>query len=117
MDSPVKSAAGNPVDANPVATAIDGATGDWSMSGDAMRWSPELAERGPAGSELRSMEAAAVGLGSGLGLDMNGVRRLVSGALTSIGSVASEVVSEFRELTRGPVPEEPGDAGPESEDR
>ena len=26
-------------------TAIDGATGDWSMSGDAMRWSPELAER------------------------------------------------------------------------
>jgi len=28
---------------NPVAEAIDGATGDWSMSGDAMRWSPELA--------------------------------------------------------------------------
>ena len=29
---------------NPVTDAIDGATGDWSMSGDAMRWSPELAE-------------------------------------------------------------------------
>ena len=33
---------------NPVAEAIDGATGDWSMSGDAMRWSPDLAERRPA---------------------------------------------------------------------
>ena len=41
---------------NPVATAIDGATGDWSMSGDAMRWSPELAERGPAGGELRGLD-------------------------------------------------------------
>jgi hypothetical protein len=66
--------------ANPVATAIDGATGDWSMSGDAMRWSPELAERGPAGGD----------------------RRLVSGALTSIGSVANDVVTELRQLTRGP---------------
>ena len=27
--------------------------------------------------------------------------RLVAGALTSLGSVASEVVTEFRELTRG----------------
>ena len=29
---------------NPVAECIDGAVGDWSMSGDAMRWSPDLAE-------------------------------------------------------------------------
>jgi hypothetical protein len=85
---------------NPVAEAIDGATGDWSMSGDAMRWSPDLAERGPADGELRGLDVAA-GVGSGLGLDMNGVRRLVSGALSSLGSVASDVVSELRQLTRG----------------
>ena len=86
--------------ANPVAQAIDGATGDWSMSGDAMRWSPDLAEHGPANGELRGMDVAA-GFGSGLGLDMDGIRRLVSGALTSLGAVATDVVTEFRELTRG----------------
>jgi hypothetical protein len=85
---------------NPVAEAIDGATGDWSMSGDAMRWSPDLAAGGTAGSELRGLDAAA-GIGSGLGLDMTGMRRLVSGALNSLGNVASDVVNEFRQLTRG----------------
>jgi hypothetical protein len=85
---------------NPVTDAIDGATGDWSMSGDAMRWSPDLAEREMPAGELRGMDVAA-GLGAGLGLDMNGVRRLVSGALNSLGAVASDVVSEFRQLTRG----------------
>ena len=115
MDTPVKPAAENPVAPNPVATAIDGATGDWSMSGDAMRWSPDLAERGATGADSRALDAA-VGLGTGLGLDMNGVRRLVSGALTSIGSVASEVVSEFRELTRGPSSDDSA-AGPEPGER
>jgi hypothetical protein len=90
--------------ANPVAQAIDGATGDWSMSGDAMRWSPDLAEQGPTGGELHGIELASV-LGTGLGLDVSGMRRLVSGALTSLGTVASEVVndvvSEIRQLTRG----------------
>jgi hypothetical protein len=85
---------------NPVAEAIDGATGDWSMSGDAMRWSPDLAAHGQVGGELRGVDVAA-GIGSGLGLDMSGVRRLVSGALTSLGAVATDVVSEFRQLTRG----------------
>ena len=85
---------------NPVAQAIDGATGDWSMSGDAMRWSPELAEQGPSAAGLRAVDLAG-GLGAGLGLDATSVRRLVSGALTSIGSVASDVVSELRQLTRG----------------
>ena len=89
---------------NPVARSIDGATGDWSMSGDAMRWSPDLADQGPSDGELRGVEIAA-GLGSGLGLDVAGMRRLVSGALTSLGTVASEVVndvvSEIRQLTRG----------------
>ena len=89
---------------NPVAQAIDGATGDWSMSGDAMRWSPELAEQGPASAELRGMDVAG-GFGSGLGLDVEGIRRLVSGALTSLGAVATDVVTEFRELTRGPAPD------------
>jgi hypothetical protein len=85
---------------NPVAQAIDGATGDWSMSGDAMRWSPDLAARGPAEGELRGLDVAS-GMGAGLGLDMNGVRRLVTGALNSLGTVATDVVSELRQLTRG----------------
>ena len=93
---------------NPVSTAIDGATGDWSMSGDAMRWSPELAEQQGATGELRGIDVAA-GLGSGLGLDITGVRRLVSDALTSLGAVATDVVSELRQLTRGP-----SDGDPES---
>jgi hypothetical protein len=85
---------------NRVAEAIDGATGDWSMSGDAMRWSPDLAARGPSEGELRNLDVAT-GIGSGLGLDMNGVRRLVSGALSSLGAVANDVVTELRQLTRG----------------
>ena len=86
---------------DPVAESIDGATGDWSMSGDAMRWSPELAERGPVPGELGGVDVAA-GLGAGLGLDLEGLRRLVSGALTSLGTVATDVVGEFRQITRGP---------------
>jgi hypothetical protein len=95
---------------NPVAEAIDGATGDWSMSGDAMRWSPELAERGPGlgADQLRGLEVAA-GWGAGLGLDMDGVRRLVSGALNSLGSVANDVVTEIRQLTRGTSTDESSD--------
>lgn len=90
---------------NPVAEAIDGATGDWSISGDAMRWSPDLAERGADGDELRGLDAA-VGLGASVSLDLAGVRRLVAGALSSLGAVAGEVVTEFRELTRGPSSED-----------
>ena len=94
---------------DPVAQCIDGAVGDWSMSGDAMRWSPELAERGPsAGGGLLDGLDSAAGFGATLGLEMTGVRRLVSGALSSLGSVASDVVQELRELTRG---------GPEGDDR
>ena len=88
---------------NPVAECIDGAVGDWSMSGDAMRWSPDLAEGRPALGEaggLAGLDVAA-GFGSALALDMGGVRRLVSGAITSLGTVAGDVVQELRELTRG----------------
>jgi hypothetical protein len=85
-----------------VAQALDGATGDYAVSGDAMRWSPELAEQPgrSAGSGVPGMDVA-VGLGSVLGLDASGVRRLVSGALFSLTSAASDVVSELRSLTRG----------------
>lgn len=90
--------------ADPVAASIDGATGDWSVSGDAMRWSPELAERGPdAGPSgpLAGLDVAA-GLGAVLSLESGGVRRLVSGALSTLTVAASDVVHEIRELTRGP---------------
>ena len=94
--------------ADPVAESIDGATGDWSVSGDAMRWSPELAERGPdavPSGPLAGLEVAA-GLGAVLSLEAGGVRRLVSGALTTLTVAASDVVQELRELTRGPSPDD-----------
>ncbi len=92
-----------PVAADPVAASIDGATGDWSVSGDAMRWSPELADHGPETSgsgPLVGLDVAA-GLGAVLALEAGGVRRLVGGALTTLTVAASDVVQELRELTRG----------------
>ena len=96
---------------NPVTQAIDGATGDITMSGDAMRWSPELAEgraRQPA-EQFPGLDVAA-GLGSVLGLDGAGVRRLVSGAVNSLATVAGDVVSELRQLTRGGTADDDGEA-------
>ena len=87
---------------NPVATAIDGATGDWSISGDAMRWSPELAERCAGAGGLD----AAVGVGSGLGAGGGPGRRLVTGALPSLGTAADGVVPEVRQLPCGTSPGE-----------
>jgi hypothetical protein len=99
---------------NPVAEAIDGATGDLTMSGDAMRWSPELADgqARPSAASFPGLEVAA-GFGSLLGLDGAQVRRLVSGAVTSLTTVAGDVVSELRALTRGSDPddEEPPEPG------
>ena len=99
---------------NPVTESIDGATGDITMSGDAMRWSPELADGqaravdplAPGG--LPGVDVAA-GFGALLGLDAPGVRRLVSGAVTSLATVAGDVVAELRQLTRGTEDEEPVD--------
>lgn len=91
---------------DPVAESIDGATGDWSVSGDAMRWSPSLAERGPEDPTPPGTMAGldvAVGLGAVLGLEPAGVRRLVSGALGALTVAASDVVTELRQLTRGSV--------------
>ena len=95
---------------NPVAECIDGAVGDWSMSGDAMRWSPELAERGPSAAGIGGLDGLddGAGLGAVFGLEMTGMRRLVSGALNSLGSVANDVVQELRELTRGAGAEDGG---------
>ena len=94
-----------PVDPDPVAASIDGAIGDWSVSGDAMRWSPALAERGPESmpppGAMAGLDVAA-GLGTVLGLETGGVRRLVSGALSSLTVAATDVVEELRQLTRGP---------------
>ncbi|SHN68998.1 hypothetical protein SAMN05660350_01620 [Geodermatophilus obscurus] len=89
---------------NPVTESIDGATGDITMSGDAMRWSPELADGqaravGSPGA-LPGVDVAA-GFGALLGLDALGVRRLVTGAVTSLATVAGDVVAELRQLTRG----------------
>jgi hypothetical protein len=96
---------------DPVAEALDGATGDYGVSGDAMRWSPELAET-PSRSPVADMAGldVASGFGSVLGLDGAGVRRLVTGALVSLGSAAGDVVQELRQLTRGTsTPEDAGD--------
>ena len=90
---------------NPVTESIDGATGDITMSGDAMRWSPELADgqaRGVAAPGALPGVDVAAGFGALLGLDGPGVRRLVSGAVTSLATVAGDVVAELRQLTRGP---------------
>jgi len=97
---------------DPVAEALDGATGDYGVSGDAMRWSPELAEtpsRSSAG-ELSGLDVAS-GFGSVLGLDGAGVRRLVTGALVSLTSAAGDVVHELRQLTRGTSPEDDAEGG------
>lgn len=109
-----------PQDRDPVAASIDGAIGDWSVSGDAMRWSPALADRGPesmppAGA-LAGLDVAA-GLGAVLGLESGGVRRLVSGALSSLSVAASDVVQELRQLTRGPSSAEPAASSGDEPDR
>jgi hypothetical protein len=95
---------------DPVAEALDGATGDYGVSGDAMRWSPELAEAPSRGSssELPGLDVSP-GLGSVLGID-GGVRRLVTGALVSLTSAAGDVVHELRQLTRGTPPEDDAEA-------
>jgi hypothetical protein len=104
---------------NPVTESIDGATGDITMSGDAMRWSPELADGQaravgslPPGS-LPGVDVAA-GFGALLGLDAPGVRRLVSGAVTSLATVAGDVVAELRQLTRSADEDDEGDEDDEA---
>jgi hypothetical protein len=87
--------------ADPIAQALDGATGDYAVSGDAMRWSPELAGEATAPAGAFGGVEVAAGIGTVLGLDAAGVRRLVSSALFSLSTAASDVVTELRQLTRG----------------
>jgi hypothetical protein len=107
----------DPADGRRLGRQLDGATADWTVSGDAMRWCPERAD---APEEPRPPLAfpgidVAAGLGTVLGLDGPTVRRLVSGALASMTMVASDMVDEVRgwpgelrglrerlERTRGP---------------
>jgi hypothetical protein len=99
---------------HPVATALDGATRDSAVSGDAMRWSPDLADSppglpvGPAtgGAEALPGVDAAVGLGTALGLDGVAMQRLVTGALFALPGVPG---TGRRQLTAGPA----GAPGPE----
>ena len=92
---------------DPLSEALDGASGDYTVSGDAMRWSPDQAASPspPPSGALPGLDVAA-GLGAVLGLDAAGVRRLVSGALFSLTAAATEVVEEvvceLRQLTAGP---------------
>ncbi|MGY1813388.1 hypothetical protein [Blastococcus sp. SYSU D00820] len=83
--------------------AIDGATVDPSMSGDAMRWSPELAAQ-PPGPRRPARAFPGIEAGSGLGallaLDAPAVHRLVSEALSSLAGVAGEL----RALLPAPPP-------------
>ena len=86
--------------------ALDGAVGDLTVSGDAMRWSPEHAAvpaPGPGLPGLPGLDVAA-GLGSVLGLDPAVVRRLVSTAVTRLAAVAGGAVSELRQLASDALP-------------
>jgi len=101
-----------PAAGDPVATALDGATRDSAVSGDAMRWSPELADEPPGllagglGAALPGVDTA-IGLGAALGLDGPAVQRLVTGSLLALpGGV------ERPQLTAGP-PAQAGEEGHE----
>ncbi len=84
--------------------ALDGAGGDLTISGDAMRWSPEQAAAPPPPpSSFPGLDVAA-GLGAVLGLDPAQVRRLVSGAVTRMATIAGEAVTELRQRASDAFP-------------
>lgn len=77
--------------------AFDGAGEDWTVSGDAMRWSPGRAgQRTPdqPGSDL------AAGIGAVLHVHPDTVRRVVNRAVSPFALVAADVLDELRGLTR-----------------
>ncbi len=83
--------------------ALDGAVGDLTVSGDAMRWSPEQAAAATPPAAFPGLDVAA-GSGSVLGLDAAAVRRLVSGAVTRMATVAGEAVAELRQRAADAFP-------------
>ncbi|MGY1778447.1 SpoIIE family protein phosphatase [Geodermatophilus sp. SYSU D00804] len=82
---------------------LEGATGDVSVSGDAMRWTPGPAEPPEPPPGFPGVDVAA-GLGSVLGLDPVAVRRLVSGAVDRLTTVAGDVAGGLRQLARDAFP-------------
>ena len=62
---------------DPIATALDGATRDSAVSGDAMRWSPDLADSPPA---------LPVGLAGAGEEGLAALQRLVTGAMFALPS-------------------------------
>ena len=86
--------------------ALDGAGADLTVSGDAMRWSPEQAGAADPPSAFSGLDVAA-GIGEFLGLDPAAVRRLVSGAAGRLAAVAGGAVAELRQLAADAFP--PGD--------
>ncbi len=84
--------------------ALDGAGGDLTISGDAMRWSPEQAQDpAPRPTSFPGLDVAA-GIGSVLGLEPALVRRLVSGAVTRMATIAGEAVTELRQRASDAFP-------------
>ncbi len=83
--------------------ALEGATGDVSVSGDAMRWSPDQADLPTAVPSSPGLDVAA-GLGSVLGLDPAEVRRLVTGAVDRFATVAGGVADGLAQLARDAFP-------------
>ena len=77
--------------------AMDGAGEDWTVSGDAMRWSPGHAgQRDPdrPGGDL------AAGIGAVLHVHPDTVRRVVNRAVAPFALVAADMIDELRGFTR-----------------
>jgi hypothetical protein len=83
-----------------MAEAFDGAGEDWSVSGDAMRWSPGRA--GQREPDHAGVDVAA-GIGAVLHVHPDTVRRVVNRAVTPFALVAADVLDELRGLSRPSV--------------
>jgi hypothetical protein len=80
-----------------LAEAMDGAGEDWTVSCDAMRWSPARAGQFP--SDHAGVDVAA-GIGAVLRVHPDTVRRVVTRAVSPFALVAADVLDELRGLTR-----------------
>jgi hypothetical protein len=85
-----------------VPDALDGAGADLTVSGDAMRWSPDRAEAEPPPA-FPGADVAA-GITEFLGFDPATVRRLVSEAAGRLAVAAGDAVAELRRLAADAFP-------------
>ncbi|MGY1653359.1 hypothetical protein [Geodermatophilus sp. SYSU D01119] len=83
--------------------ALDGAGADLTVSGDAMRWSPDRTEAEPPSSSRSGLDVAA-GITEFLGFDPATVRRLVSEAAGRLAVAAGDAVAELRRLAADAFP-------------